>query len=180
MVPSSLSLDEARHSASFVFDFFGFLLVASVGFSYSLFAGLFLARGSAAEEGEPIGTRISMRLQLFFWTVAGFSTLVAIFVIDDVYRLATIFPAWGVLAMLIYSWPIWFAVKLFFLNSDDVADYTLEADRSSIDAKWARQRKGNRSLRLQLCLWIAAIISAAFWLLHLLSLPFTALFSFFK
>jgi hypothetical protein len=173
-----LSAEEAGYVATSVFDWFGFLLVAAAGIAYSLIVG---GTKSAAEEGEPLKTRARVRAQMWLWSLGGFMVLIAIFSLDDVARLAVTFKPWGALVLVIYLWPIWFIARLFSLNSDDVADYSFDAvHRQAIDAKWQKQMKGNSILRRELSVWIAAIVGAILWLLHLVNLPFRTVFSFFN
>jgi len=176
-LPHPLSIDEARRVAVSIFGWFGFLLAASVGLAYSL---LFRST-SYAEKGQLLGARVNIRSQLWVWATGGFFVWIAIASVDDVFLLAVTFPVWGILALGMYLWPIWFVGRWLSLNVEDVAGYSIVADdRSAIDAKWRKESSGVRGLRKQLIVWILAVAAAIFWLLHLTALPFIALFSFFK
>lgn len=94
-----------------------------------------------------------------------------VFLIEPVSQLGLAFPAWGALVIIVYLLPVWIAIRFFFLSSDDVSDYTLEeAQRVTIDAKWARQDRGKRILLYELLAWAGLLIIALLWLVHLAGL----------
>jgi hypothetical protein len=173
-----LTTEEAQQVATSVFGWFGFFLVAAFGFAYRL---VLFGTSSDAERDEPLRARVAVRSQFWLWALGGVLAVIALFSSDDVIRLAATFKPWGVLIAAIYLWPVWFVLRLLSLNADDVADYSLDSDeRRAIDKKWQMQSKANQALRIQLVFWIASIAIAILWLLHLVQLPYRALFSFFN
>ena len=150
-LPHPLSIDEARRVAVSIFGWFGFLLAASVGLAYSL---LFRST-SYAEKGQLLGARVNIRSQLWVWATGGFFVWIAIASVDDVFLLAVTFPVWGILALGMYLWPIWFVGRWLSLNVEDVAGYSIVADdRSaskgkaiSCDEQWLKSRSGTHDWR---------------------------------
>ena len=104
-----------------------------------------------------------------------------LFLFADVAQLAIAFPLWGCLAAIIYLLPVWIAVRFFWLSSDNIADYTIEAgQRPAIDAKWERQNRGKHLLLIELLVWIVLLIIGVIWLMALAGLGPGQLFHAFK
>jgi hypothetical protein len=130
---------------------------------------------------EDPSTVLRGRLQMWVIVCIGPAAIGYIFLFLDVAQLAIAFPLWGCLAAIIYLLPIWIAVRFFWLSSDDVADYTIEAgQRPAIDAKWERQNRGKHLLLIELVVWIVLLIIGVIWLMALAGLGPDQLFHAFK
>jgi hypothetical protein len=133
----------------------------------------------AAESGEDDQDRLRVRLQAWLLVCLVPAFMIYIFLIRDVWDLAHTFPAWGVLALTVYVLPVWVAIRFFFLNSDDVADYTLDAGmRSKIDVKWSRQQRQKKLLLYELGAWFAMLLIAVLWMMSLARLGLGSFFHF--
>lgn len=128
---------------------------------------------------ETLQERVGDGTKLFAGMMIFFGAFIALAASGDVFRLAMTFPSWGVFIVSLILFLAWILVCWFFLNRDDIAAYTIEADqRSSIDEKWGQQTKGKKLLLKELIIWFCGDAFAIAWLMHLTNRGPSSLLSF--